>query len=129
MFQVFGAKLVLEVFGGGGAIWGFSEVLTLRNEHTVWFWRPCATAVGAIFFCRWVLQMKDYMVEHKLVQEEDGFGEQPASIQSDQHLSHNSGISDISGLEVPATPSAAPSGVSMSDESTPLFSADEGYIV
>jgi len=61
--QIFAAKLVLEVFGGGGAIWGFSEVLTLRNPNTVYFWRPCAAAVGAIFFVRFCLQIKDYVVQ------------------------------------------------------------------
>mmetsp|Transcript_36800 Transcript_36800/g.85958 ORF Transcript_36800/g.85958 Transcript_36800/m.85958 type:complete len:592 (-) Transcript_36800:119-1894(-) len=63
LFQIFTAKLVLEVFGGGGAIWGFSEVLTLRTPATVWFWRPCAATVGAIFFARFILQIKDYMEE------------------------------------------------------------------
>jgi len=60
VLRVFSAKLVLEVFGGAGAIWGFSEAVTLRNPHTVWFWRPTALVVGAIFFARWMLQMKDY---------------------------------------------------------------------
>merc|ERR1711935_222436 len=72
LFQMFAAKLVLEVFGGGGAIWGFSEVLTLRNAHTVWFWRPCAAAFGAIFFCRWVLQMKDYMAQIEMERDANG---------------------------------------------------------
>ena len=61
LLQIFSAKLVLEVFGGGGAIWGFSEVLTLRTPHTVWFWRPCAATIGAVFFVRWILQIQDYV--------------------------------------------------------------------
>ena len=34
-YQIFSAKFILEVCGGAGAIWGFSEVLTLRNAETV----------------------------------------------------------------------------------------------
>lgn len=60
MFQIFSAKLVLEVFGGGGAIWGFSEACTLRNPETQEFWRGVAQAVGMIFFIRWVLQIRDH---------------------------------------------------------------------
>ena len=61
--QVFSAKLVLEVFGGAGAIWGFSEAVGLRVPNTVWFWRPAALAIGAIFFVRWLLQMEDFALE------------------------------------------------------------------
>lgn len=61
--QVFSAKLVLEVFGGAGAIWGFSEAVGLRVPHTVWFWRPAALTIGAIFFVRWLLQMEDFALE------------------------------------------------------------------
>jgi hypothetical protein len=64
LIQIFSAKLVLEVFGAGGAIWGFSEAVTLRTPHTVWFWRPCAAIVGTIFFVRWILQIQDYMSEN-----------------------------------------------------------------
>eukprot|EP00584_Thalassiosira_punctigera_P003656 CAMPEP_0172536268 /NCGR_PEP_ID=MMETSP1067-20121228/8063_1 /TAXON_ID=265564 ORGANISM="Thalassiosira punctigera, Strain Tpunct2005C2" /NCGR_SAMPLE_ID=MMETSP1067 /ASSEMBLY_ACC=CAM_ASM_000444 /LENGTH=66 /DNA_ID=CAMNT_0013321307 /DNA_START=101 /DNA_END=298 /DNA_ORIENTATION=+ len=53
LYQIFTAKLVLEVMGGAGAIWGFSEAVGLRVASTVWFWRPCALVVGAIFFMRW----------------------------------------------------------------------------
>jgi len=38
MVQTFLAKIVLEVFGGGGAIWGFSEVITFRNPSTQEVW-------------------------------------------------------------------------------------------
>jgi hypothetical protein len=61
LVQIFSAKLVLEVFGGGGAIWGFSEAIGFRNPHTVWFWRPCALTFGSIFFVRWLMQIRDYM--------------------------------------------------------------------
>jgi len=63
--QIFSSSLVLEVFGGGGAIWGFSESLTLRNPETQEFWRHTSAIVGAIFFFRWLLQMKDYYYECK----------------------------------------------------------------
>lgn len=58
--QIFTPKLILEVWGGVGAVWGFSEVLTIRNSSTVWFWRPASLAVGVIFFCRWILHLIDY---------------------------------------------------------------------
>lgn len=63
MVQIFAAKLVLEVFGGGGAIWGFSEALTLRNPNTQEFWRFNAQLVGFIFFLRFLLQIKDYLMD------------------------------------------------------------------
>ncbi|KAL7545404.1 hypothetical protein ACHAWF_008764 [Thalassiosira exigua] len=62
-FHIFSAKLVLEVFGGAGAIWGFSEAVGLRVPSTVWFWRPCALAVGAVFFVRWLSQVQEYIQE------------------------------------------------------------------
>jgi hypothetical protein len=63
LLQIFSAKLVLEVFGGAGAIWGFSEAMTFRVPSTVWFWRPTALTFGAIFFIRWIMQIQDYVVE------------------------------------------------------------------
>jgi len=63
LYEIYSAKLVLEVFGGGGAIWGFSEVVGLRTPLTQWFWRPCAIAFAAIFFSRWILEIRDYMDE------------------------------------------------------------------
>ena len=63
LLQIFSAKLVLEVFGGAGAIWGFSEAMTFRVPSTVWFWRPTALTFGAIFFVRWIMQIQDYVVE------------------------------------------------------------------
>jgi len=63
--EIFCARLVLEVFGGAGAIWGFSEATGLRTDDTVWFWRPAALTVGAVFFSRWLLQIRDFMTEHQ----------------------------------------------------------------
>ena len=63
LFQVYAAKLVLEVFGGGGAIWGFSEVLTLRHPGTTEFWRFNASVVAFIFFCRYCCQIFDSLID------------------------------------------------------------------
>jgi len=63
LFQIFSAKLVLEVFGGAGAIWGFSEVLTLRNPETQELWRKNALIVGTIFLVRYAMQIRDYVEE------------------------------------------------------------------
>jgi len=71
LIQLFASKLVLEVFGGGGAIWGFSEAVGLRVPPTVWFWRPCALTFGFIFFCRWLLQIQDYVVDAVVVANDD----------------------------------------------------------
>lgn len=66
LLQISSANLVLQVFGGAGAIWGFSEAIGLRVASTVWFWRPCALIVGAIFFVRWLLQIRDYILEENI---------------------------------------------------------------
>ena len=50
-------KLVLEVFGASGAVWGFSEVLTLRNPDTVEFWRVISIGIAAIFMIRYLVVM------------------------------------------------------------------------
>jgi hypothetical protein len=67
LYQIFSAKLVLEVFGGAGAIWGFSEAVGLREPTTVWFWRPCALTFGAIFFVRWLCQIRDHVAEEDVI--------------------------------------------------------------
>ena len=46
-----------------GAIWGFSEAIGLRTASNVWFWRPCALTIGAIFFARWLSQIQEYVIE------------------------------------------------------------------
>ena len=66
LLHVFTADLILQVFGGAGAIWGFSEVLGLRTPETVWFWRPTAQFIGAVFFARWVLQLDAHIKEEKI---------------------------------------------------------------
>lgn len=64
--HIFGTNLVLQVFGGAGAIWGFSEVIGFRTPDTIWFWRPAAQFVGAAFFARWVLQLNAHLEEEEM---------------------------------------------------------------
>ena len=61
--RIFMPRLVLEVFGSTGAIWGFSEAIGLRTKTTIWFWRPAALGMGFIFFMRWVLQVYIFVAE------------------------------------------------------------------
>ena len=62
-FLLYIAKLNLEVFGGAGAVWGFSEAVGLRTPDTVWFWRPASLIVGGIFFLRWIWQFYNAIQE------------------------------------------------------------------
>ena len=64
--HIFGTNLVLQVFGGAGAIWGFSEVIGFRTPDNVWFWRPAAQFVGAVFFARWVLQLNTHLEKEEI---------------------------------------------------------------
>jgi hypothetical protein len=66
IIHTFGANLILQVFGGAGAIWGFSEVIGLRTPSTVWFWRPAAQFFGAVFFARWVLELSSHLEKEDL---------------------------------------------------------------
>ena len=47
-------RIVLEVIGGAGAIWGGAEVFGLRTEHTRELWRWISVAVGILCFLRFV---------------------------------------------------------------------------
>ena len=38
----------------------------LRTPETVWFWRPVAQLVGAIFFARWILELNAHIEEHDI---------------------------------------------------------------
>ena len=60
LLQEFVAKLVLEVFGGGGAMWGFSEVCGLRTKRpeSIHFWRSVSITVAALFCLRWLQQIR-----------------------------------------------------------------------
>ena len=59
--RLFATKLILEVFGGGGAVWGFSEALGLRTSRTQEFWRVIALAVASVFLFRWLFQLRDHL--------------------------------------------------------------------
>ncbi len=47
-------RLVLEVIGGAGAIWGGSEVFGLRSDHNKEIWRWFSIGVGILCFLRFV---------------------------------------------------------------------------
>lgn len=56
--RTFLVKFVLEVLGGGGAIWGFSEACGLRTpNNAVWLWRPLALGTAVLFGLRWLWQL------------------------------------------------------------------------
>jgi len=64
-FWVAFVKLILEVFGASGAIWGTSEVLTLRFPDTQEIWRYISSIIGIIFFIRFLfIQKKLYKKIH-----------------------------------------------------------------
>lgn len=63
LFFTFLVKLVLEVFGGGGAVWGFSEACGLRTPDNLDVWRPTALTVAFIFFIRWIRQLQEALLE------------------------------------------------------------------
>tara|TARA_Y100001970_G_scaffold522_1_gene616 strand:- start:2392 stop:2643 length:252 start_codon:yes stop_codon:yes gene_type:complete len=55
-------KLILEVFGASGAVWGTSEVLTLRNSDTQNVWRCISSIVGFAFLVRFgITQRRTYL--------------------------------------------------------------------
>jgi len=47
-------RVVLEVIGGAGAIWGGAEVFTLRNADNAELWRWISVGVGVLCFLRFV---------------------------------------------------------------------------
>jgi hypothetical protein len=50
-------KFLLEVWGGAGAVWGFSEVCGWRTPDTLYFWRPAALTIGGLFLLRFLGQL------------------------------------------------------------------------
>lgn len=63
--EVFASRLILQVFGAGGAIWGFTQVLTLNRDSNQETFRVFALIVTCLFFVRWGLQMKDFVSKRK----------------------------------------------------------------
>ena len=49
-------KIVLEVFGAAGAVWGFFEVTNLRNESTNEVFRYVCGVVAVLFFLRFCVE-------------------------------------------------------------------------
>ena len=47
-------RIVLEVIGGAGAIWGGAEVVKLRNADNADLWRWLSISVGVLCFARFV---------------------------------------------------------------------------
>lgn len=58
--QIFGTKLLLEVCGAAGAIWGSSEVLFLRTLWNREEWRMTSIGVFLVFFVRWMILVFHY---------------------------------------------------------------------
>ena len=58
--QIFSAKLVLEVWGAAGAIWGPSDALKLRTTANTERWRIVSIWVLSLFTIRWILQIMTY---------------------------------------------------------------------
>lgn len=56
-FETVVVKVILEVFGAAGAIWGFSQIIMLRIEETVDFWRAVAIVTLVGFTIRWLLNV------------------------------------------------------------------------
>jgi lipid-A-disaccharide synthase-like uncharacterized protein len=54
-FEIVAVKVILEVFGAAGAIWGFSQIIMLRTKETVDFWRAVAIVTLVGFTIRWLL--------------------------------------------------------------------------
>jgi hypothetical protein len=59
-YEVLVMRFVLIVLGATGAVWGFSEIVTLRTPETNHIWRPISLVVGVIFLFRWILQTREY---------------------------------------------------------------------
>jgi hypothetical protein len=100
-WQIFSVKLVLEVFGGAGAIWGFSEVATLRNPATQEMWRFNALTVGFILLIRYFLQMKDFIIDVN-------FPDQALVVSKEEWMRHCQLNAAELALEVSSSPSSIP---------------------
>ncbi|KAL7546631.1 hypothetical protein ACHAWF_009964 [Thalassiosira exigua] len=60
-------KLILEVLGAVGAIWGFSEIVMMRNPETNQIWRPISIGIGIIFTVRWILSLADFVKSERVM--------------------------------------------------------------
>jgi len=60
-FEATAVKFDLEVLGAGGAVWGASEVATLRTVDTLYIWRPVSAIVGFVYTIRWILLLNGFI--------------------------------------------------------------------
>lgn len=54
-FELYVIKVIIEIFGAGGAIWGFSQIVFLRTENTIEFSRVVAIGTMIGFATRWFM--------------------------------------------------------------------------
>ena len=59
-FEIFVIKVILEVLGAVGAIWGFSQLVFLRTEKSIEFWRVVAISTMIGFAARWFIIMMQF---------------------------------------------------------------------
>lgn len=59
-FEVIIVRFLLVVLGAIGAVWGMSEILTLRTPDTNYIWRPISLATGGLFLLRWAVHIFEY---------------------------------------------------------------------
>ena len=52
--EVLPVKLILEVMGAAGAIWGCSQIVLLRTDETIHFWRIVSIMTLFGFLLRWI---------------------------------------------------------------------------
>lgn len=52
-------SFTLEVLGAAGAIWGASEVVSLRNPSDPNPWKGFAMVLGGVALFRWILKQRD----------------------------------------------------------------------
>lgn len=53
-FVALGLRIILEVIGGAGAIWGGAEVVKLRHADNAELWRWISIAIGILCYLRFV---------------------------------------------------------------------------
>ncbi|KAL3893952.1 MAG: hypothetical protein SGARI_007892 [Bacillariaceae sp.] len=100
LLHLFSVKLVLEVFGGGGAIWGFSEACGLRHENNIWFGRPAALSIAFLFALRWAWQLSRAIALSQRKQQQQQQRQVMAG--KDAAAQPISALSPISGIQLSA---------------------------
>jgi hypothetical protein len=86
-FDAFIVTFILEVLGSAGAVWGSSEIATLRHPETNETWRIIASVVGVIFFFRWILYLRLFFQSERGV---------PITVKNDDEVKDlDAGIEDL----------------------------------